>query len=270
MKNKLSFLILMLFISLMSASCEVDAGAEDLGLGDAGADDLILQSRTFLSLKTGDKIGARISGDNHQYVKFLTQEQLESWNPQNGDIFFFRGNIVANYHYDVDFYGVFFAIVPLEPEFYWNGVGLYYDGFLYKITATENGPRIYNQGLWTIGDHCLIVHASSSLSLQRNEINADMMAKIHTVKVRRGHLKKEKMNPNISDSFTPPGLVDRFYTIQGKKIRPDTSGEYVKAEDFIEKTDAVSGYFQSRTSDLVIKKVFIYDEDSRIDCARVY
>ena len=270
MKNKLLFLILIVLIGSFNTSCK-KADAEDLGFGDASADDLILPNFTFMDLNTGNKIGERISRDEFHYKRYLYPPAFETWAPQNGDIFFFRGNIAQNnQYYDENIYGNFFAIVPLEPEFYWNGVGLYYDGFLYKITSTENGPRIYNQGLWTIDGYCLIVQASSSLALPENGINAEMMSKIHKVKVRRGHLKAALMNPNIDGNFTPPGLMDKFYANQGKQIRPDIAGEYVRAEDFIEKIDANNGYFQSRTPDLTIKKVYFGNDPGSIDCSKVY
>ena len=248
MKNKLFVMILSIIAIFAASSCK-KVGAEDLGLNDASADALIMPSFSFMILTTGNKMGERISGDNFKHIRFLSATDFESWNPQNGDVFFFRGDLVSNYFYNLGIDNPYFAIVPLETDFYWNGVGLYYDGFLYRITATENGPRIYNQGLWTIGGHCLIVHASSSLALPENSLNDDMMKKIHKVKVKRGHLKADKMDKNKDHSFTPPGLVDKFYANQGKKIRPDDAGEYVRAEDFIEKTDADNGYFQSRTDD---------------------
>lgn len=272
MKNKLLLLILIVLIGLFGMSCK-KADAEDMGFGDVSADDLIAPSFTFMNMNTGDKIGERIPDYNFRYTRMLTPSMLEAWMPENGDIFFFRGNMVENsYFHDHTIYGDYLAIVPLEPEFYWNGVGLYYDGFLYKITSTENGPRIYNQGLWIIGSYCLIVQASSSLALPENGVNAEMMNKIHKVKVRRGHLKAALMNPNIDGNFTPPGLMDKFYGNQGKKIRPDAAGEYIRAEDFIEKTDGGIGYFQSLTSDLTIKKVYIYEPPNQYspDCSKVY
>jgi hypothetical protein len=274
MKNRLLLLILIVFMGLSCASCKTsEAEAEDMGYGDASADDLIAQSFTFMKLINGEKSGEKISGNNFQYVQHLDQPALEAWSPENGDLFFFRGNMVVNdFYHDKIVYGDYFAIIPLEPEFYWNGVGLYYDGFLYKITATENGPRIYNQGLWTIGSHCLIVQASSSLALSANSLNADMMGKIHKLPVKRGHLKAALMNPNIDGKFTPPGLADRFYANHGKRIRPDGAGEYVRAEDFIEKTDAANGHFQSATPDLTIKNVYIYSStaENAPDCSKVY
>jgi hypothetical protein len=114
------------------------------------------------------------------------------------------------------------------------------------------------------------VQAGSSLILPELGINTEMLKNIHKFKVRRGHLKVERMNPNVDGAFTPPGLVWKYYQNQGKEIRSPLAGEYLKAEDFIVKTDAASGYFQSLTAELQIKRVSIYNGEYGIDCSKVY
>lgn len=265
---KLAGLCCLLVMCLALYSCSRDTNAETLP-GDASSDDLIPQTYTFLNMNTGLKSGERVSVQNFKGTIRL----MDSWNPQNGDIFFFRGKFIQNNLYTVDYdlasYGSFLAVVPFEDDFYWNGVGLYQDGFLYQIMPTDDGPRIYNTKLWTLALYCVIVQASSSLSLPENSINTETLQNIHKLKVKRGHLKAAMMNPNIDGAFTPPGLVWQYYRNQGKNIRKIGADEYVKAEDFIRKTDAASGYFESQTPDLTIKKVSVLNQGG-YDCSKVY
>lgn len=248
-------------------SCE-KASAEGEITGDVSADDWISPTFTFLNLNTGIKSGERITPERIKHND--TIHLMDDWNPRDGDIFFFRGRFLANDQiYDFASYGWFLAIVPLEENFYWNGVGLYQDGFLYQIMPTDDGPRIYNTKLWTLAGYCVIVQASSSLSLPDIGINTEMLKNIHKLKVKRGHLKAAKMNPNMDGAFTPPGLIWQYYRNQGKNIRKTNPGEYIKTEDFIKKTDAASGYFESQTPELIIKKVSVYNQ-GEIDCSKVY
>lgn len=273
--KKISVLII-IFLAALSAgffapSCE-KVGAEIAGSGDVSADDWLWPTFTFMNLKTGLKTDERIMKNNSGRDTF---RNMNDWNSQNGDIFFFRGNLIQNYYYDYNIYGDYLAIVSLEENFYWNGIGIYYDGFVYQIMSTENGLRIYNTGLWTLKNYCVIVQAGSSLTLPDLGINREMLGKIHKFKVKRGHLKVAKMNPNVDGAFTPPGLVWQFYKNQGKEIRKSGADEYLKAEDFIAKTDAENGYFQSLTTELQIKRVSIYNDnvgidEGGIDCSKVY
>jgi hypothetical protein len=77
------------------------------------------------------------------------------------------------------------------------------------------------------------------------------------------------MNSNIDDAFTPAGLAWGYYKNHGKEIRSSSAGEYVKAEDFIVKTDIANGYFKSLTSELKIKNISI-NGGNALDCSKVY
>jgi hypothetical protein len=267
MKKLFIFLIIMGALSGLTGCTQAEA--ENPAGGDASADIVLSPTFTIINMKTGLKSGERVD-KNFRFLYMRNQEMLQTWNPQNGDIFFFRGELVYNrtiYNYDI--YGDYLAIIPLEDGFYWNGVCLYYNGFCYKITQTEEGLRIYNKGLWTLGGYCVLVQAGSSLALPELGINTEMLNKIHKIKVRRGHMKVAEMNPNIDGAFTPPGLFWKYYKNQGKEIRSASAGEYLKASDFIAKTDAVSGYFKSLTPELQIKKVSILSTLD-FDCSKVY
>lgn len=273
--KKISGLLIIFLILLcagfLTPSCE-KVGAEIPGSEDASADALISPTLTIMNLNSGLKTGERIVDKDFSHARMRYQIEA-SWNPQNGDIFFLRGDMVRNDHdYDKNIYGDYLIITPLEEEFYWNGVCLYYDGFCYQITRTEDGLRIYNRGLWTLRGYCVIVQAGSSLALPELGINTEMLRNVHKLKVKRGHLKVAEMNPNIEGAFTPPGLIWKYYKNQGKEIRPASAGEYLKAEDFIVKTDADNGYFQSLTSELQIKKVSIFNDPQigGVDCSKVY
>ncbi len=271
MKKKLLILLIILGAVLYFNGC-TGAEAEIPGSGDASADIVLSPTLTIMNLKTGEKTGERIIDNEFRHTNIIYGTEA-SWNPQNGDIFFLRGDIVRNdYYYDKNIYGYYLIITHLEEEFYWNGVCLYYDGFCYQLTQTEDGLRIYNRGLWTIGRYCVIVQAGSSLALPELGINTEMLKNIHKLKVRRGHLKVAEMNPNIEGAFTPPGLIWKYYKNQGKEIRSPLAGEYLKAEDFIAKTDVASGYFQSLTPELQIKRVSIYNnpQEGGFDCSKVY
>lgn len=260
----LSCLVIMCFLF---SSCSRDIKAEILP-GDISSDDWISPTFTFLNMNTGIKSGERILSERIRHDD--TIRLMDDWNPRDGDIFFFRGRVIVNYRiYDNANYGGFLAIVPLEENFYWNGVGLYQNGFLYQIMPTEDGLRIYNTKLWTLTGYCVIVQASSSLSLPENSINTETLRNIHKLKVKRGHLKAAKMNPNMDGVFTPPGLVWQYYRNQGRNIRKTNADQYIRAEDFIRKTDAAGGYFESQTPDLTIKKVSFFDQYD-IDCSKVY
>lgn len=271
--KKITGLIIIFFILLgagfLTPSCE-KAGAEIPGSGDASADDLIWPTFTFMPLQTGVKNGARII--DKDLTHWSVNGEIETWNPQNGDIFFFRGDLLESRGNFNEPFSSYLAIIPLENEFYWNGIGIYYDGFLYRIRKTENGLRIYNSGLWSLSGYCVIVQAGSSLALPELGINTEMLRNIHKIKVRRGHLKVAEMNPNTEGAFTPPGLIWKYYKNQGKEIRSPLAGEYLKAEDFIAKSDSANGYFKSLTSELQIKRVFIYNDEQLdgIDCSKVY
>lgn len=253
-------------------SCKKATAIEPI-LGDISADDWISPSFTIINMLNGVKTNERINNDLTQfYIQNMDVWGVHQWNPQNGDIFFFRGNVIENgWRYDEVIYGDYLAIIPLEENFYWNGVCLYYNGFCYRIMSTENGLRIYNSGLWTLASYCVIVQASSSLVLPENSLNTQMLANIHKLKVKRGHIKAAKFKID-HDAFTPAGLAWGFYKNQGKEIRKSGAGEYIKAEDFIIKTDAGNGYFQSLTSDLIIKKISIYNGVPVLgaDCSKVY
>lgn len=267
MKTKFLILILILCFCLGLNSCD-KAEAVIPENGDISADDYKGFDLTIMNMKTGAKTGERVISDYFRRDMFFL---MDSWQPENGDLFFYRGKIRNDSSfYPYEEFGHFLAIVPLEEEFYWNGVGLYYNGFIYRITPTENGPRIYNRGLWTLGRYCVLVQASSNISLPPDTETSKMMAGISKIRVRRGHIKKDKFAPQ-HDKATPAGVVWGFYKNKGKNIKPDGSGEYIRAEDFITKTDANSGYFDAATSNLVIKKIQIYsDPVNEIDCSKVY
>ncbi len=269
MKKLLLWLIVIGAFSGLTACTSADA--ENPVGGDMSADAWISPTFTIMDVNTGIKNGARIIDRDLRHMRMI---DLKTWNPQNGDIFFLRGDLVSQLDFTVvgNNFNYIKAIVPLEEEFYWNEICLYYNGFCYKITETEDGLRIYNRGLWTIGGYCVIVQAGSSLALPELGINAEMLKNIHKIKVRRGHLKVAQMNPNIEGAFTPPGLIWKYYQNQGKQIRSASAGEYLKAEDFIAKTDAANGYFKSLSSELQIKKVSIYDDQEQygINCSKVY
>lgn len=250
--------------------------SSDIINGDTSNDiisaDWISPTFTLMNLITGNITGEQIVDTN--FIKQShAQNILINWDLQNGDIFFFRGDLIKGIPYGIGntIYSPYVAIVPLEDIFYWNGVGLYQDGFIYQIMPTEDGSRIYKTGLWTLGSYCVIVQASSSLSLPENSINTETLQNIHKLKVKRGHLKAAKMNPNMDGSFTPPGLVWKYYQNQGKNIRKDDAGEYIRAEDFIGKTDEANGWFESLTPDLTIKNVLINMKyQGSFDCSKVY
>lgn len=260
--------MILLSAVFLTPSCE-EAGAEIPGSGDASADALVWPTFTFMPLENGVKNGARIIDKDLTHQRFRL---FNDWNPRNGDIFFFRGDLIENRGGFNEPFSSYLAIVPLENEFYWNGIGIYYDGFLYRVRQTENGLRIYNSGLWTLRGYCVVAQAGSSLALPELGINREMLKNIHKIKVSRGHLKVAEMNPNIEGAFTPPGLIWKYYKNQGKEIRSSLAGEYLKAEDFIAKTDSANGYFQSLSSELQIKKVSIYNDGfvDGIDCSKVY
>lgn len=264
--------ILMIIIAALSgiSSCD-QADAENPAVGDMSADAWISPTFTIMDVNSGIKNGARIIDRGLDHIRMIN---LKTWNPQNGDIFFLRGDLISSQDFTVENNNFNWAkaVVPLETEFYWNEVCLYYNGFCYQLTETEDGLRIYNRGLWTLGGYCVIVQAGSSLALPELGINREMLQNIHKIKVRRGHLKVSEMNPNVEGAFTPPGLLWKYYKNQGKEIRSPLAGEYLKAEDFIAKTDAASGYFKSLTSDLQIKRVSIYNDGfvDGIDCSKVY
>lgn len=267
--KKILILMIIMGAALGLTGCD-QAEAENPEGGDISADAWVSPTLTFMNMKSGLKIGERVV-DKDLYHRRMRFEIKASWNPQNGDIFFFRGDLIHS-EYDQQIYGSYLTILPLEDEFYWNGIGLYYDGFVYRVRETENGLRIYNSGLWTLGGYCVIVQAGSSLALPELGINREMLKNIHKIKVSRGHLKVAEMNPNIEGAFTPPGLIWKYYKNQGKEIRSSLAGEYLKAEDFIAKTDSANGYFQSLSSELQIKKVSIYNDGfvDGIDCSKVY
>ncbi len=270
MKKFTHIFIMFCFFSLACFclnSCE-KASAEAENTGDISADDWISPTFTMMNLGTGLKTNERVSNKDLKYFKILF---MKDWNPQNGDIFFFRGEMAWSPNEIQNDAEWAIAIVPLENDFYWNGVGLYQDGFLYRIMPTEEGPRIYNSGLWTLGGYCVIVQASSSLALPDIGINTEMLKNIHKLKVKRGHLKAAIMNPNMNGAFTPPGLLWQYYRNQGKEIRKAGADEYIRAEDFIGKTSPETGYFESLTPELTIRKVSIYQENASFtDCSKVY
>jgi hypothetical protein len=237
------------------------------------SEDFISPTFTFMNMRTGDKTGERIA--DHWYFQHSVMRALDTWNPQNGDIFFFRGDMIRNSdRYDAEIYGTVLVMVPLEDDFYWNGVGIYYDGFLYRIMQTEDGLRVFNSGLWSLRGYCIIVQAESTVALPESDLNAEMLSEIHKVKVKRGHFKAAKSRPGQDDSFTPPGLIHKYYKNQGKEIRSPDVDEYIRAEDFIAKTDnTADGYFRSLSDELRIKKVSILGDDpnnANIDCSKVY
>lgn len=267
MKNKLLNLIIICFligIIYCLQSCE-NATAIEPNSGDISADDWISPNFTLMN-SAGQITGEKIERYNFKYL--YINWDIKNWTFENGDIIFYRGAMIesaAIFGSDI----AFGFSIPLENNFYWNGVCLYYNGFCYQISQTEDGLRIYNTGLWTLNKYCVIVHASSNLSLPPNAPNTEMLKNIHKIKVRRGHLKAAKMNPNIDGAFTPAGMAWGYYKNHGKEIRPANAGEYIRAEDFIEKI-IVGGapYFKSLTSELQIKNVSI--KASGLDCSKVY
>jgi len=241
-------------------SCGKDENLENSIIVDETIDG-ISKDFTFIDQTTGIKAQERVAlSDFEKYFNVDINQILNAWDKKNGDIFFFRGSFAQKV-----LKPELTVIIPFEILLYWNGICIYNNGFCYQTVRTDEGLRIYNSGLWRLSNYCIIAHARPIENPQSIEQNSEMLNNIHKRSASRAALKKEIFEVDKPEKFTPPGLVWKFYKNLGKEIRKAGAGEYIKASDFIEKTDSsTDGYFRSATDNFDIINVYIHPQCSKV------
>lgn len=260
------FTVLMLIlIPFVFISCGEEQLSEEEFLSQIELENILPQALTLINHQSGEKTYERISrSDFKPGYDYRISNIIETWNIENGDIFFLRAAPARH-----NSAGDMFYMIPLEDKFYWNAVCLYYDGFCYQAINTGEGIKIYNSKLWKLGRYYIIAQLSPKGILPsggENQANQGMLENIHKVKIKRGGIKRGHLEADNPLVMTAPGLVWKYYRNLGKEIRKvkteqelaDQTVDYVMAEDFIIKTDTTEdGYFRSASEHFTVKNVYV-------------